>query len=564
MKSVKTRYTYHCMPMHLHAGHEPDRTRTQPGASMESHIYRASQLGMRYIRITDHDVRMGRKRCPADDFDFSRGMRQYKDASGGELGWETEGSPVISFDGTGMRLSASSASEEWECSGVYFISSGKRHTVSLLADVVLHLGLDFAPAADTRLLLDVQLSQRPPEMTPAHLIYAFGDWQTDDPHSIVIPVTPSADGRYALNVSADAPVEKVGGKDNVFDTLRVVLATRRGAQAHVRLDSLHIEHPYGFDEVLCRQRALARTIGQRYGIETFVTSEISGAGHHKNCFSSCVPCIDYEACGYKITQVEAAAHVKRHGGIFAYNHPFVKTETETMTPAQVSEIVARYASEFIASRLWGAVLMEVGFPVGRYGFTIGHYLQLWDLMSLAGVFITGYGDSDAHSSGARGWFTGNNFASWTAADADIPFPVPEEVFNDSLQAGRLYMGDPVFLQGAVEFSAGSGEPMGAVIPIKAGDNAPRSMTLRVQEAKPGWRMRIVVDGEEAASMVLDGEKVPDLTYSFEVSPTRVVSFARAELYSAEGRCIMVTNPIYLVKTDEYAGELPEARLYTEE
>ena len=52
--------------------------------------------------------------------------------------------------------------------------------------------------------------------------------------------------------------------------------------------------------------------------------------------------------------------------------------------------------------------------------------------------------------------------------------------------------------------------------------------------------------------------------SFTVTPSRTVSFARAEICNADGRHICMTNPIYLVRTAEYAGELPAERLYGKE
>ncbi len=58
-------YTYYCMPMHLHTCH-------QPGSSMEAHIYNAQQLGMRYIRFTDHDTRVSRLKERLYHYDFTR------------------------------------------------------------------------------------------------------------------------------------------------------------------------------------------------------------------------------------------------------------------------------------------------------------------------------------------------------------------------------------------------------------------------------------------------------------------------------------------------------------
>ena len=43
-----------------------------------------------------------------------------------------------------------------------------------------------------------------------------------------------------------------------------------------------------------------------------------------------------------------------------------------------------------------------------------------------------------------------------------------------------------------------------------------------------------------------------------------VNFQRAELWDETGRCILLTNPIYLINTDLFAGDLPADRLQKEE
>ena len=62
---------------------------------------------------------------------------------------------------------------------------------------------------------------------------------------------------------------------------------------------------------------------------------------------------------------------------------------------------------------------------------------------------------------SEGWFKNNNFASWISAPEDEDFPVSEESFIDSMKAGRLYMGDPVYLKDSIEFTA-DGCEMGSV------------------------------------------------------------------------------------------------------
>ena len=39
-----------------------------------------------------------------------------------------------------------------------------------------------------------------------------------------------------------------------------------------------------------------------------------------------------------------------------------------------------------------------------------------------------------------------------------------------------------------------------------------------------------------------------------------VNFQRAELWGENGRCILVTNPIYLIQTELFAGDIPYDRI----
>ena len=251
--------------------------------------------------------------------------------------------------------------------------------------------------------------------------------------------------------------------------------------------------------------------------------------------------------------------MRRYGGIYSFNHPFNNGKYRYMVYSgeELWRVVEREAAALTASRVYGAALLEVGFPEGRgKSFSLKEYLRLWDILSLNGVFVTGSGVSDSHDS-SMGWFEGNNFATWIAADSALQFPVSDKEFIESMKAGRAYMGDPVWLKGEVDFT--SEGPMGAVIPVEDREKTSRTMTFQAKEVKIGWRIHIVADGETAAEYVVaeDG----NFCRSFSVEPLRTVSFARVEMYNADGRCILLTNPIDLVKVAEYAGESPKCRLY---
>ncbi len=553
-------FTYHPMHMHLHTCH-------QPGASMESHMYNAKLLNMHYIRFTDHDTRTGTKSKSCNSFDFDCGSLICEDLPGHWCGWEeTYGEPKVSFRDGAMVLSESNDSPTPKVSGYGFKSSEKRHTASLIADVTLTLEFELELQGDAGLVLDVRMSQRPPDYEPAHLHYTIGNVEPlDTPHKAVIPLTISPDGYYQLKLSQDVlkegVCEVVGGLDNVFDSLAIKLVAKNGGRAVCKLKSFHIDVEHGFDDVIKRQRVLADEIGKKYDIKPFVTTEISGAGQHKNCFSTCVPVIDYAACNYNITQEEAIDHVKKYGGVFSYNHPFSSYKRMNLTAEEREEIFNRDLDTYCATKLWGASLMEVAFLKGYGTFSFRDHLRLWDQLSLAGVFVTAYGDSDAHASDSK-WFDGNNFVAWIAADSLQEFPVPEEVFLDSMKAGRLYTGDPIYIKGQVSLSI-DGKPMGAIIPLSYEDQSQHNVVFKARQCQKEWITRVVIDGEIVQEFsnadIIDENGIVSL--SFDLERKLPVSFARVEMYSKKGRCILLTNPVYLVSKEEFSGEIPAERLY---
>lgn len=539
------KYTYHPMHMHLHAGNEPH-------SSFEGHIANAASLGMKYIRITGHDIRMGKREYPINKFDFTRGEMVYNDTSKTQCGWKELGSPYISFDENAMKITGSNGEEY----GVEFFSSGKRHAVSLAADVTLRVGIRHINSAG-KVSLRICLSQHPEinndgtlEHKPASLVYTIGKAENGE-----ISLGDNENGIYTLHISEDAQKYALGGLDNAFLTFQVIC--ENGAQCI--FNCFEIDFKHSFQPVLDRQRALAEEIGKRYGIKPFVTFEISDAGQHKNCYSTKVPIIDYQQRGYNVTQYEAIEHVKKHGGIFSYNHPFEKYVRVTLSDKEREKIVYRDAAALSATKVFGASLIEVGFTEGRSGFSLEEHLRLWDMLSLSGVFITGYGDSDSHNS-ERGWLSGNNFAAYIAADASLEFPVPEEEFIDSMKAGRVYTGDPVYLRSTIDFTSNE-YPMGAVISIKDRDFEARKMKFTAESVKDNWKLRVIVDGEVFDEKLL---KEGSLEYCFEVEPKLPVSFARVELYNENGRCIMLTNPIYLARIAELSDKIPQERIYDRE
>ena len=531
---------YYPMHMHLHSIH-------QPGASMTSHIHNAKELGMEYIRFTDHDTRTGRKNIPVRDFDFSKGVLVYNEGEEDRRGWELIGAPAVSFSAGELIFSSSDG-----YSGLKFFSSGKRHTWALLSDITVTVGMEYEMSEGARIIFDFTLSQRPPEHELAHYRYVIGEVNTVSTHLLKETPMPAPDGGvYRIQLSRDMEREaELGGLDNTFSTLSILIE----GEATVRLDRFEIDNKYEYNDLILRQRALAEEIGERYHVKPFVTTEISGAGQHKNCFSSSVPVINYFERGYKMSEEESCEYLRSHGAVFSYNHPFEaeRYKRRNFTREEIENIIAYETNTLAENGVYGAAAIEVGFPMGRGLFTLSDYLRLWDNLSLRGIFITGDGDSDSHFS-HQSWFEGNNFATWIGADENLEFPISEQTFNESILSGNCYMGDPTVLRGEVSFLCGERQ-MGSAVRIY--ENC-YDLTLRIDNVGDDWEVRYIRDGEVAAFETVSSGNYRG-TFKFIPDKNKAVSFVRAELYDNNGRCIMLTNPIYFLD-NHYRGTVPVAR-----
>ena len=555
----KERYIYHPMHMHLHAA-------CDYGASMAMHMYNAQKLGMRYLWFTDHDTRTGRKKNAVTGFQFDGPELKKEEPTGGFYGFQVTDDALhyeIDPEKETLQLTLQASGDSaWQSSGVFFVSSGTRHTSSLAAEVTLSVDVkELNITENSRLILDVKLSQRPPELENAHLLYVFGSTEgLEAPHTQIIPLKTGG-GRIELPISEDVSEEPaIGGKDNAFDTLTVWLQARSSEKMTATLRDFQIRVEKSYEQVHKALKIAAEKAGKHYGVTPFVSFEISGAGEHKNCYCTAVPTIDYQAHSYKVSEWEATKHVKEYGGIFAINHPFAISvlKRKVFSDVERMQILAKMAAELTANRAYGADLMEVGFPEGRNGFSLEEYTRLWDMLTVSGLFLTGYGCSDSHRDNV-GWFEGNNFASFVGVPSELIHPIAEEAFTDAMKKGRIYTGDPVKLQGAVEFRTESGEPMGSVFLSKDIQEIP--ILFAAEQTCPGWQFRLIENGN-----VIDTVDIKQTQFSYKsvlkIQKT-TVNFHRAELWDENGRCILLTNPISLINTDRFTGSLPVYRMIKE-
>jgi hypothetical protein len=324
----------------------------------------------------------------------------------------------------------------------------------------------------------------------------------------------------------------VGGVDNALCNIR--LRVENGAK--MRFHSFTFARELNFQEVREEQKKVAKKLGEKYGVTPFVAFEITGAGNHKNCFSTKVPVIDYREYGYEVSNEQAIAHVKKHGGIFSWNHPFTKYLKREEPREEIFEEVAQTLLE---NRVYGASLMEVGFPVGRDKFDEADYLRLWDRLSENGVFITGHGDSDNHHAMADGWTERNNFCVFAELyDTETP---TEENFVNAFKRGRLWSGNPVKIKNFV-FKGENEIPQGSVV---CGGQV--RVEFSANDIQCDGYACFVVNGERKERIQIKNGSVQG---EFELKNTQKYNFVRVEIYSESDILIAFSNPVYLVESAE--------------
>ena len=531
--------TYYPQHMHIHSIYEP-------GASMEGHMYFASLQGMRHIWFTEHDIFWNKK-------PFSFGFEPSEllpDESGaptkvflstsrscGEVQIDSE-----SFEGeASLRLTVpKNDGEEWLCADV--INDGKQACQSLCRKPILslaHRGVKHSDG-DVRYIIDITLSERPPDQHFAHILFVDGSTDgLEAPHTLIVPIKIGAEWeKRTLDISKIATSEEasavsLGGLDNVLSYISFRVEARRGASASLYVDSLRVEGRNTAEETKALQTKIAAEIGKRYGVTPFVTAEIT-AGGHKNCFSTNTPVFNYSDPDHKWTQEEACEEMVKRGLVFAINHPFVHLRAGDPTLAYTDECDA-VIETLAAAKGYGASLLEVGFPFGRYAPYTTH-TRLWDSLALRGIILTGHGATDSHMM-TEGWWSGNNFASFVGVDSEKE---PTEAdFSAAMRAGDLYAANPIQLKGRVSFTADGEREMGSINILPEGSTS--RVRLSLELSNHNWHVTWVVNGERVRN---DKTSRMGYTGDYDLTVGSGITFIRAEVYDYFGTLLLMTNPIY--------------------
>lgn len=312
------------------------------------------------------------------------------------------------------------------------------------------------------------------------------------------------------------------------------------------LDDLQFSQRVVGEDLREAQRELLEDYASSSGIDTrsWVGAELSGFGvPHLNAFGSEAVLLDYDRpAGWG--PADAVAEVQAAGGLVAYNHMF-GVEMNSLSEELRAELVHEQIDYLRATDALGVDLLEVGYR--HRGGLIDDFLEVWDALSMDGVYLTGIGTSDVHND--LSWErTSNNFVTWVSAVA-----LEEQDMLWNLRRGAAWFGDPdKFPDGEVVVDVevpAVGATQGQVV---VGLQGPVEVTFAASELSNGWIVRAIADGGVVDQVPVSAGGRFATAVTVDPRGGRVVRF---EVLDAAGGGVLYSNPIYFVdRADGVPGE----------
>ncbi len=514
---------YYPIHTHLHCSHEAS-------ASIASHMSHCKELGIAHMWTTEHDTRIGKPQGKYFCFFFPEKSLFVRLPSGRGAGFQeyetNTGEYTFAETENGIVLNVSAKKNERE--SLLFHTKGKVHSDPLFSRLMVELNADISVKAGGQVCVEFVLSAQPPTYKQARLCYVLGELPTDKTDEPVqyLPFPKKENGKYAFKLYEDVG-EEIGGLDNALCNLNII--AENGAE--IAVCGLDFYRELEYQKTRQAQISLLEKLGKKWGIKAFCGFEVTRAGNHKNCYSTKVPVIEYEKLENKVSNEQAVCHLQNYGAVYSWNHPLAGYFHLGASKEESLEMVA---SELIKNRVYGASMIEVGFPVGRGDFEAKDYLRLWDRLSGSGIMITGNGDSDNHHAVADGWTEANNFCSFAGLYEDEP--PTEENFAKAFQRGSLWAGNPVLIK-SLSFTGG-GKEQGSLI---------RGRQVRVEFSATNIQCSgyavCVSNGKEIKRVPIEKGVVAG---NWVLSCEQTYNFARVEIYNEENLLIAFSNPIYLI------------------
>jgi hypothetical protein len=367
------------------------------------------------------------------------------------------------------------------------------------------------------------------------------------------------------DVDLKAVFPDLDSRDFSLYDLRFNAVSKRSVTASGYFDYLRFTRQTTGEVALSVQDQMMASYAARYpGVRQQHGVEVSYSDPHINWFGSGIVLPNY-------TGVRPSAYpdflrgtiipdIHRSGGLASYNHPFgTGDEPNPLPKATQDQMLSDVAAKLVSNNALDTDILEVGYPL-RAGVDLAHHIDLWDVCSRNGMFLTANGVSDDHY--------GNNWAgraTWTtsawAGNAN------ETALLNSLKSGRAWCGSMTQHRGALDLLVDNICPMGSasVSQVKA-----RDLKVTATSVPSGGSVDIVqrpVDYAGPGNPSPGTPVIQTLPASAFATGTAAVrvdtnqpSFVRTQVKDSTGTVIALSNPVWLLRENPPGGRtIPAAR-----
>jgi hypothetical protein len=355
------------------------------------------------------------------------------------------------------------------------------------------------------------------------------------------------------------------GYDNTLGSMYMELGVREGATVKVAVDSLILisDRPWGENQhrVILQ---LAERYECRHDITQYMGVEASGIHTperpHMNAFlPESTETLANLVIDPAVERKAWAAGIGGLGGLVSLNHPFgaaldptVRGVYDAGTAGSLLDM-AGAAGPMSEEDLWavarpiietggmGCGILEVGYIFRGTG-SLADHLRLWDLVLAHGVRMVGNGVSDAHGGIWGSELRPNPFATWIWARGK-----DRESLLESLRAGRVCFGEPFAFKSHLAFGVEDAF-MGDTLYVERGEEVEGWVEIKpwVEDLDIRLVQVRIGDGPEPVYLARSSLRDPAGGFGIEV---RQPCFARVEVYAADGRPLVFSNPVWLIPDD---------------
>ena len=573
--------------LHLHGSFSEDV------GSINSHSFEASDVGADVLWWSDHDYRITsygmyssfgfeHPNQAADDDPLLRQKENYgrdlwlyeKHADRRAVGgWDIVEDRV---EGDyALRMDVHGKNNKFEGRYIRLGSENSRLTRPLAADLRLHLSVKpLASGVDAHGVVLLDLSEHPVfkdvpggdtlSFEQLRLRYviggpAFEPWLEEGTYSLHVAVPDDAWTRIELNPTADAErgFPSIVGRDNSMNRIGFGAEARKQTEFACLFDDLRIENLKPAAEMYAIQRELIAEVGAAYpSLRQLQGAEISYVSEHLNEYSVETELLDYAALAAEVLASDDPTHehmrslvleraiegAHARGGLVSYNHMFgaswsgqTKRDKHPEALREVRDLIGK-----------GIDLLEVGY-VSRGGQRLYDHLWVWDKLASEGLSLIGTGVSDSHGGSEHRWRTGqNNFVSWVFAPSTDKADLIE-----GLRAGRVFFGDLLLFDGALDLLSDRGFAMGQIVLT---DRDEVEVAIRAEGSRKNQSLHVIENGRHVDTLFIKGVEYAHTLTIDPVNPTVM----RVELHDRQDLPRVFTNALNFLREAPPTG-IPAAR-----